>query len=77
MDRAMATSTKKKVNRYFNGVETMRLIVTVEREMVELVDQHLSGRHLDGKPHAAAGNRAEFIRLAIAEKLQRDLIEQL
>lgn len=54
----------------------MRLIVTVETEMVGLVDQHLSGRQLNGMPHAAAGNRAEFIRLAIAEKLQRDLIEQ-
>lgn len=72
----MTTSTKKKVNRYFNGVETIRLIVTVDAATVALVDEHLSCRQLNGMPHPAAGNRAEFVRLAISEKLERDAAQR-
>lgn len=69
----MTTSIKKKVNRYFNGIKTKRLIVTVESKLVALVDEHLSGRMANDMPHPAARNRAEFVRLAIAEKLARDV----
>ncbi|MFT2793582.1 toxin-antitoxin system protein [Serratia sp. T13T92] len=63
----MIHSTKKKVNRYFNGKITARLIVSVEADIVALVDEVITGN----PTHPAARNRSEFVRLAILEKLGR------
>jgi len=59
-------SKKKAVNRYFNGAEKMRLIVSVETTIVNEIDQLIS------YPHPARHNRSEFIRQVIVEKLGRD-----
>jgi metal-responsive CopG/Arc/MetJ family transcriptional regulator len=54
--------------RRFHGKPVMRLIVSVPVQVVAEVDTLLKlNRH-----HPARGNRAEFVRLAIAEKLARD-----
>lgn len=53
--------------RRFHGAPVARLIVTVPADIVATLDALLSNRH-----HAARGCRAEFVRLAIAEKLARD-----
>lgn len=55
--------------RRFNGEPVTRLIVSVPADTVAAVDNLLSMRR-----HAARGCRAEFVRLAIAEKLARDLM---
>ncbi|WP_132494743.1 toxin-antitoxin system protein [Providencia alcalifaciens] len=63
----MQQSIKKKRNRYFNGTPTARLIVTCEQSVIDLVDMHIKrGRYM-------RGNRAEFVRQAIIEKLEREL----
>lgn len=63
----MKQSIKKETNRYFNGVPTTRLIVTCEQAIIDAVDAHIKhGR-------VTRGNRAEFVRQAIAEKLEREL----
>lgn len=67
----MAT-TKKKTNRYFNGVKTTRLIVTVESSLVAQVDDLIGVRKYGHITHPCRRNRAEFVRQAIAEKLARD-----
>jgi len=68
----MSASEKKNTNRYFNGVETTRLIVTVESSLVAQVDD-LIGTHRYGDiHHPCRRNRTEFVRQAIAEKLARD-----
>lgn len=54
-------------NRMFNGKPVRRLIVSVELETVEAVDTYLS----NGYPWRAGGNRSEFVRLAIEERLRR------
>lgn len=54
--------------RRFHGAPTTRLIVSVEDSFIEALDAHI-GR---GSRHPASGNRAEFVRLAIEEKLVRD-----
>lgn len=67
------SSVKKGTNRYFNGVDTVRLIVTVEADTVAQVDSLLGIRQWGGAPHhPCRKNRAEFVRQAIAEKLERD-----
>lgn len=54
--------------RRFNGAPVMRLIVSVPTDTVNEVDTLMKlARH-----HPAHGNRAEFVRLAIMEKLARD-----
>jgi len=68
----MAASTKKQVNRFFNGTPTSRLIVTVEIALVDEVDS-LIKRRGGNFEHPCYGNRAEFVRQAIAEKLLRDI----
>lgn len=68
----MAISTKKQINRYFNGTPTSRLIVTVESELVDKLDSMIKRRGGDYR-HPCYGNRAEFVRQAIAEKLARDI----
>lgn len=65
-----ARSTRRGVNRYFNGVPTTRLIVTVESALVDEVDNLIKYR--GNAPHPCNRNRAEFVRQAIAEKLKRD-----
>lgn len=54
--------------RRFNGAPVVRLIVSVPAEMVAMVDSLLTG------PHPARGCRAEFVRLALADRLTRDLM---
>ena len=54
--------------RRFNGAPVMRLIVSVPADVVDRVDELLSVWR-----HPARGCRAEFVRLAIVEKLARDL----
>lgn len=58
-------------NRQFNGAPTTRLIVSVEQATVAAVDDLIN--YPWGNDHPARGNRAEFVRLAIQEKLERDL----
>jgi len=72
----MPASTKKQVNRYFNGTPTSRLIVTVENALVDKVDKvdSMIKRRGGDYSHPCYGNRAEFVRQAIAEKLARDSV---
>ena len=56
--------------RRFNGKPVMRLIVSVPADDVREVDRLLTLEPM----HAARRCRAEFVRLAIAEKLARDLM---
>lgn len=56
--------------RRFDGEPVMRLIVSVPAAMVAELDKLLSLR----PQHAARGCRAEFVRLAITERLERDLM---
>ena len=60
----MQKTTKKKTNRYFNDVPTTHLIVTCEQS-VKII--HIRADRV------TRGNRAEFVRQAILEKLQREL----
>lgn len=57
-------------NRMFNGKAKTRLIVSVGAETVSAIDQLI--RHPSEGLHAAKGNRSEFVRLAVEEKLLRD-----
>ncbi|MGB6212075.1 hypothetical protein [Pseudomonas mandelii] len=59
-------------NRLFKNQPKIRLIVSVEGDTVETIDQ-LIGKPFGGK-HPAKGNRSEFVRLAIEEKLERDMV---
>lgn len=54
--------------RRFKDQPVTRLIVSVPVEVVQTVDALLKLN----RRHPARGNRAEFVRLAIAEKLARD-----
>lgn len=54
--------------RQFKGQPVTRLIVSVPADLVAAVDSLLR----QARKHPAQGNRAEFVRLAIAEKLARD-----
>lgn len=56
--------------RRFHGEAVTRLIVSVPVDVVAEVDDLLTGRWYS--KHPAKGCRAEFIRIAIAEKLERD-----
>lgn len=55
--------------RRFNGEPVTRLIVSVPAATVADVDLVLSSEQ-----HPARGCRAEYVRLAITEKLARDLM---
>ncbi len=59
-------------NRLFKNQPKIRLIVSVEGDTVETIDE-LIGYPL-GCGHPAKGNRSEFVRLAIEEKLERDMV---
>lgn len=59
-------------NRLFKNQPKVRLIVSVEGDTVETIDE-LIGYPL-GSGHPAKGNRSEFVRLAIEEKLERELV---
>ncbi|WP_241624658.1 toxin-antitoxin system protein [Rosenbergiella epipactidis] len=65
-------TAKKKTNRYFNGVETTRLIMTVDSSLVAQVDDLIGVRKYGHITHPCRRNRAEFVRQTIAEKLARD-----
>ncbi len=54
--------------RRFNGKPVMRLIVSVPIDTVSEVDSLLKLN----RRHPARGNRAEYVRLAILEKLARE-----
>ena len=56
--------------RRFYGEPVTRLIVSVPVDVVAELDSLIAGRW--PKFHPARGCRAEFIRIAIAEKLERD-----
>lgn len=56
--------------RRFKGTLVQRLIVSVPVEMVADVDRLIDWRL--GSKHPARGCRAEFVRLALAEKLERE-----
>lgn len=60
------------MNRRFEGVPVTRLIVSVPADVVAGVDRLIDARF--GISHPARGCRAEFVRLALTEKLQRDLM---
>lgn len=60
-------------NRLFKNQPKVRLIVSVEGYMVETIDE-LIGYPLGGG-HPAKGNRSEFVRLAIEEKMERDMVQ--
>ena len=63
--------------RRFHGVPVSRLIVSVPIVLVAQVDAMLRPPWDLSKPHPrhpACGCRAEFVRLAIAEKLARDFL---
>ncbi|GBU14388.1 hypothetical protein AwEntero_29890 [Enterobacterales bacterium] len=67
---------KKQVNRYFHNIPTVRLIVTVETvetDIVAQVDDLIGARRYGEITHPAMRNRAELVRLTIAEKLARDV----
>ena len=57
--------------RRFHGEEVRRLIVSVPLGTVDEIDSMLAWTNF-GKRHPAQGCRSEFIRIAIAEKLERD-----
>lgn len=60
--------------RRFHGLPVSRLIVSVTVAQVQEIDSLLRR----GSPSwAGGGNRSEFVRLAIAEKLMRDAAETL
>ncbi|HHQ6610071.1 TPA: toxin-antitoxin system protein [Morganella morganii] len=63
----MQQSVKKQTNRYFNGTPTTRLIVTCEQSVIDAVDSHIK------RSRYMRGNRAEFVRQAIIEKMGREL----
>ena len=65
----MKKTEKKKVNRYFNGVPQTRLIVAVKQPIVDEIDYLI--KHDRNQP--ASKNRSEFVRLAIIEKLNRNV----
>ena len=54
-------------NRMFRGKPTCRLIISVELSTVNAVDNHLSKGRI-----WRCGNRSEFVRTAIEEKLRRE-----
>lgn len=56
--------------RRFNGEAVARLIVTMPADTVAALDQLLRVR----PQHPARGCRSEFVRLAVAEKLGRELM---
>lgn len=56
------------MTRRFHGQPVTRLIVSVPDDLVAEVDRLLKLT----RDHPARGNRAEFVRLAIREKLARD-----
>ena len=59
-------------NRLFKSQPKIRLIVSVEADTVDTIDE-LLGKPFNGG-HPAKGNRSEFVRLAIEEKLERDVV---
>ena len=63
------------MRRKFKGEPINRLIVSVPLSMVEQIDRVTRCKY--PRPnrynrHPAFGNRSEFVRLAIVEKLERD-----
>jgi metal-responsive CopG/Arc/MetJ family transcriptional regulator len=59
-------------SRLFKDQPKIRLIVSVEVKTVDAIDELISKPF--GGRHPARGNRSEFVRLAIEEKLERDAV---
>jgi metal-responsive CopG/Arc/MetJ family transcriptional regulator len=59
-------------NRLFQDQLKIRLIVSVEVNTVDAIDK-LIGKPFGGR-HPAKGNRSEFVRSAIEEKLEREQV---
>lgn len=68
-DRAIIIGRMSKIRR-FHGEPVSRLIVSVPMEAVEAIDRLIAYPY--GRDHPAHGNRSEFVRLAIREKLNRE-----
>ena len=68
----MNQTTKKMVNRYFNGIPKTRLIVSIEQPVINEIDKLIN----HNRSHPAYKNRSEFVRMAIAivEKLERIVV---
>jgi metal-responsive CopG/Arc/MetJ family transcriptional regulator len=58
-----------RVNRRFGGVPKTRMIVCIEKHTIERVDQFVEAI---GERRPGQGNRSEFVRQAIEEKMQRE-----
>ena len=69
-DRAIIIGLSMNKLRRFHGEPFSRLIVSVPMEAVEAIDRLIAYPY--GKGHPAQGNRSEFVRLAIREKLNRE-----
>jgi hypothetical protein len=59
-------------NRRFHGAPVRLLIVRVKATTIAQVDRLINNRLYLTYRHPALGNRSEFVRMAIAEKLERD-----
>lgn len=60
--------------RKFEGEPVTRLIVSVPVSVVGEIDDMTGFHSIKARKHPAFGNRSEFVRLAIVEKLERDQI---
>ena len=58
-----------RVNRNFGGTPKIRMIVCIEKHTIEKLDQFVDAI-CERRP--CQGNRSEFVRQAIEEKMQRE-----
>ncbi|EZH79568.1 toxin-antitoxin system protein [Ectopseudomonas composti] len=58
-----------RVNRRFGGAPKTRMIVCIEKHTIEKLDQFVEAI---GERRPGQGNRSEFVRQAIEEKMQRE-----
>lgn len=58
-----------RVNRRFGNAPTIRMIVSIEKHTIEKLDQFVEAI---GERRPGQGNRSEFVRQAIEEKMQRE-----
>ncbi|PKQ41119.1 toxin-antitoxin system protein [Pseudomonas sp. YY-1] len=58
-----------RVNRNFGGAPKIRMIVCIEKHTIEKLDQFVEAIR-ERRP--GQGNRSEFVRQAIEEKMQRE-----
>ncbi|MGF0337508.1 hypothetical protein [Ectopseudomonas toyotomiensis] len=58
-----------RVNRNFGGTPKIRMIVCIEKHTIEKLDQFVDAI---SERRPCQGNRSEFVRQAIEEKMQRE-----